>query len=369
MRILQVFHDYERGGVQVLADMIEQGLSPHRIGVETTHLFPRPGLPAFSKLICAWRAARYIWRGDFDVLVAYQGAASILVGVVGWLRGRRLRIVHQTCTPGATAPLIRWLDKLIGALGLYNFNIANSAATWAEFARYPASYRRAMILIEHGLDAPAPTRHREEARRRFNLPLSQPLLLNVGRLMAQKNQELLIRALPNLPRAHLVLAGGGLKVDAYQALADTLGVGDRLHILGSLPPGDIADLYLAADLFVFPSTWETFGIAAVEAAMVGMPMVVADLPALREVLRAEGNEPVAFAAPHDVEAWIAAISAALAAPPSPQIAAIFARTIRRRYSRQRMIESYLRLFEREARSGQSKRRRSAVAATAQEVRQ
>jgi glycosyltransferase involved in cell wall biosynthesis len=226
-----------------------------------------------------------------------------------------------------------------------------------------------MILIEHGLDAPAPTRHREEARRRFNLPLPQPLLLNVGRLMAQKNQELLIRALPNLPRAHLVLAGGGLKVDAYQALADTLGVGDRLHILGSLPPGDIADLYLAADLFVFPSTWETFGLAAVEAAMVGMPMVVADLPALREVLRAEGNEPVAFAAPHDVEAWIAAISAALAAPPSPQIAAIFARTIRRRYSRQRMIESYLRLFEREARSGQSERRRSAVAATAQEVRQ
>ena len=117
-----------------------------------------------------------------------------------------------------------------------------------------------------------------------------------------------------------------------------------MHILGSLPPRDIADLYLAADLFVFPSTLETFGIAAVEAAMVGMPMVVADLPALREVLRAEGEEPVAFAAPHDVEAWIAAISAALAAPPLPQIAAIFARTIRRRYSRQRMIENYLNLF-------------------------
>ena len=123
-------------------------------------------------------------------------------------------------------------------------------------------------------------RHREEARRRFDLPLSQPLLLNVGRLAPQKNQELLIRALANLPHAHLVLAGGGLKADAYRALAVTLGVSDRLHILGALPPGDIADLYLAADLFVFPSTWETFGIAAVEAAMVGMPMVVADLPVL-----------------------------------------------------------------------------------------
>ena len=76
-----------------------------------------------------------------------------------------------------------------------------------------------------------------------------------------------------------------LKDDFIHALAVTLGVDDRLHMLGALPADDIADLYAAADLFVFPSIWETFGLAAVEAAMVGMPMVVADLPALREVLR------------------------------------------------------------------------------------
>jgi len=38
--------------------------------------------------------------------------------------------------------------------------------------------------------------------------------------------------------------------------------------------------------------------------MIGMPMVVADLPVLREVLRADGSEPVTFVAPHDVENWI-----------------------------------------------------------------
>jgi glycosyltransferase involved in cell wall biosynthesis len=369
MRILQILHDHERGGVQVLADTIEAGLSPHRIAFETTHLFPRPGLPPWAKLACAWRTARRIWREDYDALLAYQATASILVGAVGWLRGCRLRIVHQTCTPGETAALIRWLDKLVGTFGLYTANIANSAATAAEFARYPAFYRRAMILIEHGLDAPAPTRHREEARRRFKLPPAQPLLLNVGRLMAQKNQGLLIRALANVPHAHLVLAGAGLNADAYRALAATLGVGDRLHILGPLPPNDIADLYLAADLFVFPSTWETFGIAAVEAAMVGMPMVVADLPVLREVLRTEGEEPVAFVMPHDADGWTAAIRAALASPPPPQVAATFARTIRRRYSRQRMIESYLSLFAEQARSGRHKQRRSGLSAAAEEVRQ
>jgi glycosyltransferase involved in cell wall biosynthesis len=369
MRILQVLNDQECGGVQVLADMIEQGLMPHHVAFETTYLFRRPGMPVLAKLTGAWRAARRIWRGDFDALIAYQAASSILVGAVGRLSGCRLRIVHQTCTPTDTAPLIRWLDRLIGALGLYSANIANSAATWAAFAAYPASYRRAMIMIEHGLDAPAPRRHREEARRRFNLPPSRRLLLNVGRLMAQKNQELLIRVLANLPDVDLVLAGGGLKAEAYQALAVALGVRDRLHILGALPPGDIADLYLAADLFVFPSTWETFGIAAVEAAMVGTPMVVADLPALREVLSADEDTPVVFVPPYDIDGWTSAIRAALAAPPPAQVAAIFARTIRRKYSRQRMIGSYLSLLEAKAQGGRGERRRSGLAATAEEVRQ
>ncbi len=364
MRILQVLHDRERGGVQMLAGMIEEGLSSHRFAFETAYLFPRPGLSVQAKLACALRMARRVWRGDFDALIAYQATASILVGAIGWLRGCRLRIVHQTCVPGETAPPIRWLDRLAGSLGLYSANIANSAATWTEFARYPAPYRRAMILIEHGLDAPAPTRHREEARRRFNLPPAQPLLLNVGRLTAQKNQDLLIRALADLPQSHLVLAGSGLQEGAYRALAASLGVADRLHMLGALPAADIADLYLAADLFVFPSTWETFGLAAVEAAMVGMPMVVADLPVLREVLRVDGSEPVAFVAPHDLGGWTAAIRAALARPPMPQVAATFARGVRRRYSRQRMIESYLSLFEKETRNDRRELPRSGVAATA-----
>ncbi len=102
--------------------------------------------------------------------------------------------------------------------------------------------------------------------------------------------------------------------EAFHTLAVTLGVDDRLHMLGALPADDIADLYAAADLFVFPSTWETFGLAAVEAAMVGMPMVVADLPVLHEVLRADGTEPVAFVAPNNVEGWISAIGKALTAP-------------------------------------------------------
>jgi glycosyltransferase involved in cell wall biosynthesis len=349
MRILQILHDHERGGVQTLAAMIETGLAPHGFTFDSAYLYPRPGLSTVAKLGCVAALLRRISRGDYDALIAYQSTASILAGAVGFMRGCCLRIVHQTAMPLETPLPVRWLDLLTGTLGLYSANIVNSAATWSEFARYPARYRRSMILIEHGLDAPATGMSRAEARQRFDLPQSQPVLLNVGRLAAQKNQDVLIRALACLPQVHLVLAGAGLQLQAYRELAVTLGVDDRLHLLGALPADDIADLYVAADLFVFPSTWETFGLAAVEAAMVGLPMVVADLSVLREVLRADGAEPVAFVAPDDLEGWITAIRTALAAPPAPRIAASFARAMIRKYSRQRMIESYLSLFQAQAR--------------------
>jgi glycosyltransferase involved in cell wall biosynthesis len=75
-----------------------------------------------------------------------------------------------------------------------------------------------------------------------------------------------------------------------------------------------------------------------------MPLVVADLPALSEVLRWDGLEPVAFVPPDDVEGWISAIRTALAAPPSRPAIAAYTRAIRRKYSLQRMIESYQSLF-------------------------
>ena len=345
MRILQIIDDGEPGAAQRLAGMIAEALAARRFAVETAYLYPRPGLPALTKLVCVLRMARRVWHGGFDAVVAYQPAAAMLAGVVGAIAGCRLRVVHQTRPQTETPRLLRLIDNVVGTLGGYTANIVNSAAAWLEFAGYPKRYRRAMILIEHGLDKPAPRRTRETARRLFDLPPAAPLILNVGRLTEQKNQEVLVRALACLPQAHLVVAGAGPRAEAFMTLAATLGVDDRLHRLGAVSADEIAALHAAADLFALPSTSENFGLAAIEAAMGGLPMVVADLAVLREVLRADGTEPTMFVAPHDTEGWISAIAKALAAPPAPHRLEAFARALGRKFSKQRMIESYLSLFE------------------------
>jgi len=344
MRVLQILHDRERGGITTLADMIKEGLEPHGIVVETDTLFPRPGLSIAMKMACAGAMAHRIFCSKFDALIAYQATASILVGTIGKLQGCRMRIVHQTCTPGATAAPVRLIDRIVGTLGLYSFNIANTVSTENEFQHYPSNYRRSLTLIEHGLDVPAAKRNRDATRQRFSLPCDAPVLLNVGRLVAQKNQDVLIQALERIPRAHLAIAGGGSNDEAYRSLAHQLGVADRLHLLGALESDDIADLYAAADVFVFPSTWETFGLAAVEAAMMNVPMVVADLAVLREVLSTPAQPSTVFVDPHDVEGWAAAIRSQVEAPPPPDILVGFAQAVARRYSRKRMIDGYLKLL-------------------------
>jgi glycosyltransferase involved in cell wall biosynthesis len=341
MHILQILHDCERGGIVTLASMIEEGLAAHGITVETAYLFPGPGLSSLAKLSCAGRMARRIFRGGFDALIAYQPTASILVGAIGRLQGCPLRIVHQTSAPWATSHPVRLVDKIVGALGLYSVNVANSFATRAEFAGYPDRYQRSMKLIEHGFDLTAPKLSREEARGQFQLPVDAPVVLNVGRLVPQKNQDVLIRAMAMIPGVHLALAGDGLNGPIYRVLAHDLKVTDRVHFLGARSSDDIANLYRASDLFVFPSIWETFGLAAVEAAMAGLPMVVADLPVLREVLSVDAQRPVSFVHPHDVEGWTQAICASLDERPSRRALDGFSSAISRKYSRERMIQNYL----------------------------
>ncbi|HTM76376.1 MAG TPA: glycosyltransferase, partial [Devosia sp.] len=107
-----------------------------------------------------------------------------------------------------------------------------------------------------------------------------------------------------------------------------------------------ASLLAAGDVYIFPSIWETFGLAVVEAGMSGLPIVAADLPVLREVLQpaVEGGM-TQFHPPKDVAALASAIAAVLADYPDAARRMASAAAMSERHGVAPMLDAYERLLD------------------------
>ncbi len=341
MRVLQIIHSPEPGGIQTIAQALSHGLAKHGLVFETAYLRRDAGFSSWPTFVGALRVAAKILTKRYDALIAYQATASITVGAVGSLVGVPRRIVHQTAMLPAVGGPIRWLDKIAGTLGLYSFNVANSAATQQQFASYPKRYRRRLVLIEHGVEQRAAARSRSDTLAHFGIPDDGPILLNTARLAKDKNQAILFHAMKNLPGLRLVLAGSGPCEAEYRALIRRLGLEDRVQLLGPVPHRAVPDLYAAADIFVFPTLHETFGLSAVEAGMQGLPSIVSDIAAMREVLTIEGWAVASFVDPRNPLEWEAAIRRILDQPLCAEDLKTFATGLSAKYEQGKMLKGYL----------------------------
>lgn len=153
----------------------------------------------------------------------------------------------------------------------------------------------------------------DRAEAKAALGFAGPVILSVGALIPRKGQDLLIRALPALPDATLLLAGQGPEHDALEALAIELGVQGRVGFLGAVPHDKLSRLYAAADVMALVSQSEGLANAWVEALACGTPVVISDVGGARELLdRPEAGTIVA----REPEAIAEAVRAILAAPPA-----------------------------------------------------
>jgi D-inositol-3-phosphate glycosyltransferase len=108
--------------------------------------------------------------------------------------------------------------------------------------------------------------------------------LFVGSLTARKAPDLLVRALVEAPDTNCVFAGDGPMRSRLEALADRLGVADRVAFLGNVRPDELAPLYSSADLLVLPSFSETTSLVAFEAMACGTPVLSSRIAGLPEVV-------------------------------------------------------------------------------------
>jgi glycosyltransferase involved in cell wall biosynthesis len=108
-----------------------------------------------------------------------------------------------------------------------------------------------------------------------------------GRLVPHKGVDVLLQALVRLPSdVVLVVIGAGPRLTSLVGLARRLGVDDRVRFCPAVTDEDLPRYLALADVFVFPSQnrLEGFGLAVAEAMATGLPVVIADMPGVREVI-------------------------------------------------------------------------------------
>jgi glycosyltransferase involved in cell wall biosynthesis len=180
--------------------------------------------------------------------------------------------------------------------------------------------RERVLVAPNGVDqrfSPGTEAQAQEFRRARALP--ERYWLYLGTLEPRKNLPVLLDAFARWrqaapfaePQPHLVLAGGkGWYYDTIFAQVGELGLTEVVHFPGFVPDEELPQWYRAAELFLYPSRYEGFGLPVVEAMACGTPVICSDAPGVREV----AGEAAMQVAPGDVDAWVAALSLAAAQP-------------------------------------------------------
>jgi phosphatidylinositol alpha-1,6-mannosyltransferase len=155
-----------------------------------------------------------------------------------------------------------------------------------------------------------------EARERAGVSSDAPLLVAIQRVAPEKRVDVIVRAMPSIlrrhPRAVLLVGGKGSALDSLRELSKELGVADSVRFAGYVPDADLPAHYAAADVFVFHSTYETFGVVLAEAMAAGKPIVSVNSTAIPEVV-ADGRTGL-LVPPLDPDALAEKISHLLESP-------------------------------------------------------
>lgn len=143
---------------------------------------------------------------------------------------------------------------------------------------------------------------KDAVRKKFSLP--DRFILSVGTVEERKNTALIAEALGKIPAMDLVIVG---RRTAYAEIVEETAarckVADRLHILSGVSTEELHAIYRLADIFVYPSRYEGFGIPVLEALCSGTPVIGATGSCLEEA----GGNAAAYINPDDSDALAEAI--------------------------------------------------------------
>ncbi|MFC7360836.1 glycosyltransferase family 4 protein [Nocardioides astragali] len=222
------------------------------------------------------------------------------------------KTMHAFTAPRSIRPEVRLYRRLSypRTARVADAIIINSESLRQEVERHldvdPAKLRLIPEAVDHELFRPGDPEHARD-RLRMRHGVTRPFVLFVSSLWPYKNCEGLLRAFAVAQGAitgrQLVIVGPGRDQDyvsSLRALAEELGISDDVVWVGGVPLEDTVDFYRAADVFVYPSFNETFGLPILEAMACACPVVTSDRSAMPETaggaaLLADPDDPRSIA--------------------------------------------------------------------------
>ncbi len=184
------------------------------------------------------------------------------------------------------------------SLGRYTLShsdqVITSTPSYARTSRLAWRYDPEVVGNAVDVDRFNPMVDGSKIRRHLQIPPAEEahMVMSVGRLVPHKGVEFLLEAVPMMNEsAHVVIVGRGEWRGMLEESARRLGIAHRVTFAGSVPWPELPNYHRAADIFVLPSIsrLEAFGIVGLEAMSSQRPVVLSDIPGVRDVIE-DGKE-------------------------------------------------------------------------------
>jgi UDP-glucose:(heptosyl)LPS alpha-1,3-glucosyltransferase len=308
LRIAFVVHDYSRhvGHGRYVAELASRFRGDHDVHVFsntfeatdpagiTYHHVPAWRPNALACILSFVLPATALVRGRFDIIHA-QGLCGLRHNVAtahfcqpGWDDAMARANGRLSWRQTLSRALITPLERLAFAKRSTRRVIAISGRVRDDLARYYGR-RDGVRVVYHGVDLDTfhprnRARYRDQARAELGAAPGECLALYVGNL--QKGAAAAIRAVARVAGVKLVLVSGS-NPDADLAIARAEGVADRVvfHPFSK----QIEWFFAAADVFLFPTLFETYGMVISEAMAAGLPVVTSRAAGASELIEHGGD--------------------------------------------------------------------------------
>ena len=299
------------GGAQILWSNIAEGFRQRGHDVQLVALYPwsdpkRESTPEhpFEYIVASRpkslpkqiemlrRLVARIKETKPDVIVTALPAANVLVPLAAKLARTGTKVVITHHSPAEThSRVLNYIDGYTGSLSTVKWIVSVSGAVSDSLDNKPKRYLPKRKVIYNALPPDIEQLLVDLNEQHSPRAARGRTVVATGRLAKQKNYPLLIRSAAHLPDVTFNIVGDGPDADALTQLAADLSVSDRLNFMGRRQREEALRILAAGDIFAQVSLFEGHSLALVEAAKLGMPLIVSDSPVqIESVTASDGTQ-------------------------------------------------------------------------------